>query len=61
MITLYDYLPSQNAWKVRQLLDHLAIPYRTEIISIFEGCGQDASYLAVNPWGVDPQSSVELP
>src|SRR6202012_4677607 len=27
VITLYDYLPSQNAWKVRQLLGHLGIPY----------------------------------
>ena len=35
MITLYDYLPSQNAWKVRQILHHLGIPYRTEIVSIF--------------------------
>jgi glutathione S-transferase len=51
MITLYDYLPSQNAWKVRQLLHHLAIPYRTEITSIFEGHGQRADYRAVNPWG----------
>src|SRR5260221_2030129 len=54
MITLYDYLPSQNAWKVRQLLHHLAIPYRTEIISIFEGHGQRADYRAVNPWGAVP-------
>ena len=54
MITLYDYLPSQNAWKVRQLLRHLSIPYRTEIISIFEGAGHDPSYLAINPWGAVP-------
>src|SRR5689334_18617492 len=37
MITLYDYLPSQNAYKVRLLLSHLQQPYRTRIISIFEG------------------------
>lgn len=54
MITLYDYRPSQNAWKVRQLLHHLAIPYETKIVSIFEGRGQDADYLAVNPWGAVP-------
>lgn len=54
MITLYDYLPSQNAWKVRQLLHHLQTPYRTEIVSIFEGRGQDPDYLAVNPWGAVP-------
>jgi glutathione S-transferase len=54
MITLYDYLPSQNAWKVRQLLHHLAVPYQTEFISIFQGRGQEVSYLAVNPWGAVP-------
>jgi hypothetical protein len=54
VITLYDYLPSQNAWKVRQLLRHLAIPHRTEIISIFEGAGQSPQYLAINPWGAVP-------
>jgi glutathione S-transferase len=54
MITLYDYLPSQNAWKVRQLLAHLAMPYRTELVSIFEGDGQTPAYLAVNPWGAVP-------
>jgi len=31
MLTLYDYLPSQNAWKVRLLLNHLDIPYRVVI------------------------------
>jgi len=54
VITLYDYLPSQNGWKVRQLLHHLKIPYRTEIISIFEGEGQHDEFLAVNPWGAVP-------
>jgi glutathione S-transferase len=54
MITLYDYLPSQNAWKVRQILHHLEIPYRKEIISIFEGHGQNAGFLRVNPWGAVP-------
>ncbi|HEX3950996.1 MAG TPA: glutathione S-transferase family protein [Steroidobacteraceae bacterium] len=59
MITLYDYLPSQNAWKVRQLLHHLAIPHRTEIISIFEGAGQSPHYLAINPWGAVPAIRLE--
>ena len=59
MITLYDYLPSQNAWKVRQLLGHLGIPYRTEIISIFEGAGQSPQYLAINPWGAVPAIRLE--
>jgi glutathione S-transferase len=54
MLTLYDYLPSQNAYKVRLLLSHLGLPYRSEIISIFAGEGQRAEYLAVNPAGAVP-------
>jgi glutathione S-transferase len=54
MLTLYDYLPSQNAYKVRLLLSHLGLPYRTVMVSIFEGAGQDPSYLAVNPTGAVP-------
>jgi len=54
VITLYDYLPSQNGWKVRQLLHHLAIPYRTEIVSIFEGAGQRDEFRAINPRGAVP-------
>ena len=54
MLTLFDYLPSQNAWKVRQLLNHLQRPYRTEVIGIFEGEGQRPDYLAINPTGAVP-------
>lgn len=54
MLTLYDYLPSQNAWKVRLLLNHLGRPYRTEIVSIFENEGRREEYLAVNPTGTVP-------
>jgi glutathione S-transferase len=54
MLTLYDYLPSQNAWKVRLLLNHLDIPYRTETVRIFEGEGQQPGFLAVNPTGAVP-------
>ena len=54
MLTLFDYLPSQNAWKVRQLLNHLGRPHKTEYLSIFEGEGQRPEYLAVNPTGAVP-------
>lgn len=54
MLTLFDYLPSQNAWKIRQLLHHLGRPYRTEIVSIFEGAGRSDEYLAINPTGTVP-------
>ena len=40
MTTLFDYLPSQNAWKVRVLLAHLGMPYRTEYVPIFTGAGR---------------------
>lgn len=54
MLTLYDYLPSQNGWKIRQLLAHLRRPYRTELVGIFEGAGQRPEYLAINPTGAVP-------
>ncbi|WP_439569583.1 glutathione S-transferase family protein [Sphingopyxis sp.] len=54
MLTLYDYLPSQNAWKIRQILRHTGIAYRTELVSIFAGEGQSAAYLEINPWGAVP-------
>jgi glutathione S-transferase len=54
MFTLFDYLPSRNAWKVRQILHLLRRPHRTEIVSIFEGEGQRPDFLAINPTGAVP-------
>lgn len=54
MLTLFDYLPSQNAWKVRQLLQHLGRPYRSEVVSIFEGAGRSEDYRAISPTGTVP-------
>jgi glutathione S-transferase len=54
MLTLYDYLPSQNAWKVRQLLQHLGRPWRQVFVRIFEGEGRSADYLSINPTGTVP-------
>jgi glutathione S-transferase len=45
VITLFDYLPSQNAWKVRLLLNHLDIPYERVEVSIFEGEGRKPQFL----------------
>lgn len=59
MLTLFDYLPSQNAWKVRQLLQHLQRPYRTVEVSIFEGDGQQADYLRISPTGTVPAIRLE--
>ncbi len=58
MLTLFDYLPSQNAWKVRQLLQHLQQPYRTVPVSIFEGAGQTEAFLRISPTGTVP--AIEL-
>ncbi|MBZ9868933.1 glutathione S-transferase family protein [Mesorhizobium sp. CA15] len=54
MLTLYDYLPSQNAWKVRVLLGLLGIAYDTRIISIFEGECRTETFLKLNPAGAVP-------
>jgi glutathione S-transferase len=59
MLTLYDYLPSQNAWKVRQLLAHLQRPYRTRHVSIFEGEGASADFRAISPTGTVPAIELE--
>ena len=58
MLTLYDYLPSQNAWKVRQLLAHLQLPHRTRLVSIFEGEGRIDAFRAISPTGTVP--AIEL-
>ena len=54
MLTLFDYLPSQNAWKVRQLLAHLGMPHRSEFIAIFDGEGRRPGFLQVSPTGTVP-------
>ncbi|HET7300809.1 MAG TPA: glutathione S-transferase family protein [Oleiagrimonas sp.] len=54
MMKLYDYLPSQNAWKVRLLLNHLGIDHETVPVSIFEGAGQTPEFRAKNPTGAVP-------
>jgi glutathione S-transferase len=59
MLTLFDYLPSQNAWKVRLLLSHLSRPYRTVPISIFEGEGKTAEFMRVSPTGTVPAIQLE--
>jgi glutathione S-transferase len=54
MIEFFDYLPSQNAFKVRALLHQLGIPHRTTYVSIFEGEGRKPEYRAINPTGAVP-------
>ncbi len=59
MLILHDYLPSQNAWKVRQLLAHLDAPYRQQCVAIFDGEGQTDEFLAKNPAGAVPVLELE--
>jgi glutathione S-transferase len=59
MITLYDYLPSQNGYKVRLLLNHLDVPYVTKIVQIFAGEGRNPSFLAKSPTGGVPVLELE--
>jgi glutathione S-transferase len=59
MITLYDYLPSQNAYKVRLLLNHLDRPCVTKIVQIFAGEGRSPSFLAKSPSGAVPVLELE--
>ena len=59
MFTLYDYLPSQNAWKVRQLLHHLQRPHERVLVSIFEGEAQRPGFLRINPGGKVPALRLE--
>jgi glutathione S-transferase len=54
MITLFDYRPSQNAWKVRQLLWHLRVPYQSKFISAFENDVRRVRQAPVDHWGPVP-------
>jgi glutathione S-transferase len=59
MLTLYDYLPSQNGWKARVLFGLLDIPYQTRLVSIFEGEGRTDAFLDLNPAGGIPVLELE--
>jgi len=59
VLTLHDYLPSQNGWKVRVLLGLLKIPYKSRIVSIFEGESHTDAFLALNPAGAIPVLELE--
>jgi glutathione S-transferase len=59
MITLHDYLPSQNGWKVRVLLGLLKIPYNSRVVSLFEGESRTEAFLTLNPAGAIPVLELE--
>ena len=54
MLRLHDYLPSQNAYKVRMLLGHLGLAYETVPVEIFRGESRTPAFLKMNPAGAVP-------
>ncbi len=54
MLRLHDYLPSQNAYKVRMLLGHLGLAYETVPVEIFQGGSRTLAFLRMNPAGAVP-------
>ncbi len=59
MLTLYDYLPSQNCYKVRLLLNHLGQTAQIKLVSIFEGEGRTAAFCAISPTGTVPAIALD--
>ena len=54
MLTLFNYPSSRNGWKIRLLLQHLDLPYRTETVNILENGDKRAEYRLINPTGKVP-------
>jgi glutathione S-transferase len=54
MLTLYDYLPSGNGYKVRLLLSQLGIAFQLIEKDILKGETRTPEFLAVNPDGRIP-------
>ncbi|ESX18185.1 glutathione S-transferase [Mesorhizobium sp. LSJC255A00] len=59
MLTLHDYLPSQNGWKARVVLGLLNIPYESRLVSIFEGASHTDAFLKLNSAGAVPVLELE--
>jgi len=54
MLKLHDYLPSQNGFKIRLLLQHLDRPYQHVPVAIFQGEARTPEFLQKNPVGAIP-------
>lgn len=59
MLTLYDYQPSLNGWKVRVLLGLLRIAYRGREMALFQGETRNEAFLERNPVGAIPVLELE--
>jgi len=64
MLKLHDYLPSQNGFKIRLLLQHLGQPYQHVPVAIFQGESRTPEFLEKNPVGaipvLEPQAGVYI-
>ena len=59
MVRLYDYLPSQNGYKIRLLLALLGLAYEQRLVEIFRGESRTAGFLKMNPGGGVPVLETE--
>jgi glutathione S-transferase len=59
MLTLYDYLPSGNGYKVRLLLSQLGLPFRLIEKDILKGETRTPDFLKLNPNGRIPVLQLE--
>jgi len=59
MLTLHDYLPSMNGWKVRVLLGQLGVAYQSKPVAIFSAAGRTQDFLNLNPLGAIPVLELE--
>ena len=59
MLRLYDYSDSGNGYKVRLLLNQLAIPFELIELDIIEGETRTPEFLARNPNGKIPVVELE--
>lgn len=58
-LTLYDYLPSGNGYKVRLVLKQLGIPYRLVQMDLTQGATRTPEFLRKNPNGRIPLLEIE--
>jgi glutathione S-transferase len=59
MLTLHDYQPSLNGWKIRVMLGLLGVPYRSREVALFQGESRTEEFFRLNPVGAVPVLELE--
>jgi glutathione S-transferase len=59
MLTLHDYQPSLNGWKIRVLLGLLGTSYHSHEVALFQGETRAEAFLKLNPVGAIPVLELE--